>query len=236
MHCYDLGILQVAVPSVLQEMTEDETCFAGPTLQARYTRAYKDYRRWFKHRHTRSVIGKRFLVKTWRKSSAYPHITQLTAKAAALRSMSYWLAEVCRTHAPRNEAFALRSAMLNSFMRADVVNRNNGKHLNAVQHRLFCGALENALVCYNSLASSALRDGRLLYKVIPKFHAITHFYDAQINARRVACYPDEDMVGRVKRIYVRCHGATAPVRTLQRYHILVCIRWMEVLARMRGIE
>ena len=62
---------------------------------------------------------------------------------------------------------------------------------------------------------------------------MTHFYDTRINPRRVTCMLDEDMVGRMKRIYVRCHGKTAPKRALQRYQIVVCIRWWDMLATLR---
>ena len=63
-----------------------------------------------------------------------------------------------------------------------------------------------------------------LYKLIPKFHALTHYYDTRLNPRRVTCYQDEDMVGRMKKIYVRCHGNTAPRASLQRYRVMIGIR------------
>ena len=49
------------------------------------------------------------------------------------------------------------------------------------------------------------------WKVVPKFHALSHIaYDnGGVNPRQVHCYQDEDMVGKLKRIYLRCHGALA---------------------------
>ena len=44
---------------------------------------------------------------------------------------------------------------------------------------------------------------------------------------------DEDMVGRMQRIYIRCHGTTAPTRALQRYQIVVGIRWWAMIGKIR---
>ena len=44
---------------------------------------------------------------------------------------------------------------------------------------------------------------------------------------------DEDMVGRGKKIYCGCHGATAPQAGILRYAILLCCRiWQELLAML----
>ena len=75
-----------------------------------------------------------------------------------------------------------------------------------------------------------------LYKLIPKFHALTHYYVTRLNPRRATCYQDEDMVGRMEKIYVNTHGSTAPKRALERYHVVIGIRWNDVMAQLRGIS
>ena len=236
MHCMDLGIYQYMVPSVMKELTEVPGVFAGATIDDRYAAAYRAYRVWCKQRRVKSVIGKKFKKSVWvkkTKDSPYPHITQLTAKAAALRSMTYWLCTITQAHALTDPHSALRASMVASFVRADQICRTSGRFLTANEHRTLCVAIEAALVSYNALAVEACRDGKKLYKIVPKFHALTHIYDVPINPRRTACYQDEDMVGRMKRIYVRCHGSTAPRRALQRYCVLVCIRWWSKLRAIR---
>ena len=209
--------------------------FVGASRGARYKDAFRKYRAWCRTRHVKSVIRKPFAVKVWRGTSTkYPRISQIQAKAAALRTMAYWLDSVCREHAV-DEHGADRATMIANFVKFDKVCRRNGRHLRASEHLLLCRYLEAALVSYNHLAVGAAQAGRKLYKVIPKFHAITHYYSIGINPRRVSCYQDEDMVGRMKRIYVRCHGATAPRRALQRYAVLACIRWWDVLRQLRNI-
>ena len=234
MHCLDLGVYQLAVPSVMQELTSAPGVFPGASVDDRYAAAYREYRLWCKTRRVKAVIGKRFTRKVWRKSSnVYPRISQLSAKAAALRSMTYWVDKVLRERA--NVGAEVRATMISSFVRADHVCRVSGRHLSVAQHRALCQNLEAALTSYNLLASEALVANKRLYKIIPKFHAVTHTYDLAINPRRVTCYQDEDMVGRMKAIYVKCHGSTAPMRSLQRYCVLVCIRWWELLRVLRGV-
>ena len=57
-----------------------------------------------------------------------------------------------------------------------------------------------------------------------------------VNLRRVTNYSDEDFVGRIKRIARACHGASAGMRIMHRYIILVATRWYERLAVIRGVR
>ena len=56
-----------------------------------------------------------------------------------------------------------------------------------------------------------------------------------VNPRRVHCYSDEDLVGKVKKLCTRCHGATVGVRAISRYCILLSIRWWHKLAEIRDL-
>jgi hypothetical protein len=92
----------------------------------------------------------------------------------------------------------------------------------------------------NALSSEALSAKEYRWHIVPKCHMATHlafdFAATGVNPRRVTCYADEDMVGRVKKIVERCHGSTAPVTSLHRYSILVGTRWWTRLAELRGIR
>ena len=79
---------------------------------------------------------------------------------------------------------------------------------------------------------------RKMWHTIPKNHLITHLmYDQapQANPRRVLCYADEEMVGKMKRIMERCHGSTAGRMGMHRYIILAGVRWWLKLGQLRGI-
>ena len=103
------------------------------------------------------------------------------------------------------------------------------------QHEEFCMHSERFLVCYNSLAAEAINGDKKLYNMLPKFHASTHHWHSRTNPRAVHCYADEDMVGRLKRIFITCHHSTAAKRALQRYAIVVCLRWWHAVHELRGI-
>ncbi len=170
---------------------------------------------------------------------SYPKISQVHAKAAATRSMQYWLRAVTATAATApaaSERVQQRAALFEALCQADTVMRQSGRHMSAEQQGELARRFEQALLLYNSLAAIALAQHRRVWKLLPKHHALTHIaYDnAGVNPRSVHCYPDEDMVGRMKRVYVRCHGRTAPERGLQRYMLLAALRWRRQLRASRS--
>ena len=149
--------------------------------------------------------------------------------------MVKWLARV--TH----DALALdnslhaqrRAAMFACFWRADVLMRQSGRHLAGASAQELAGCLERALQLYKALSLAA--DGKL-WPILPKHHALTHiaFDCAGTNPRRVHCYSDEDMVGKLKAIYTKCDARTAGSRGLQRYQLLQGIRWKRLAKRLHA--
>ena len=235
MHTHELGTLQLVAPSLMKDLTKPTSVvFRGNTRQAKLNDAHRKYGRWCKERRVKSVIRKVFRENIWCKGK-YPRISQLAAKAAALRAMTYWLADVCSRHTTTSHD-ATGACMIASFVEADRTLRGAGRFLTTAQHHRFCDAMESALVCYNALAVESYADGTFLWKCIPKHHAATHSYDSRTNPRWTHCYPDEDMVGRLKLIFNSCHGSTAPARSLQKYCILVGLRWWVALHSIRGLE
>ena len=117
---------------------------------------------------------------------------------------------------------------------ADIVMRAAPKFLNLSQRAKLIDHFEGALLAYNWLSSWAAGEDSKLYPMKPKCHALQHIaMDFGVNPRRTVCYLDEDVVGRSKRIYNGCHGSSAPYRSLQRYLIIIGIRWLSALRRMR---
>ena len=152
-----------------------------------------------------------------------------------LRSFQYYLLEAClRPLAMRTEAGCMRGAMMREFVAADLVMRKAGKFLDLNQRNQLIDHFENALLAYNWLSTWAERNFLKLYPMKPKIHALQHIaMDFGLNPRRTTCMLDEDMVGRAKRIYNGCHSDSAPYRSLQRYLIIVGLRWTAALRRVR---
>jgi hypothetical protein len=244
MHTLELGILQHAIPAALQELATAGIPAPGVAhgapatagqISATLRRLTSEYHAWCGERRVASKV--RRITPAWVEGDS-PSISQKHAKAAALRSMMYWLKDLCAATAGESEHAALRAAFFDSMCAADYAMRRGGRFLDAAGREAVARHVEDALLCYNSLgvASLRIRSGR--WPFIPKLHALTHIaYDnVGVNPRHVHCYADEDMVGRIKRVYIKCHADTAPQRALQRYALHTCLRWWLALRRLRGLS
>ena len=121
------------------------------------------------------------------------------------------------------------------FCEADRICRRAGRYFTSEERAEFCGWLEVGLKNCNALAAEALAENKKRFKLLPKCHALTHYYDTRLNPRRVTCYQDEDMVGRMKKIYIQTHSKTAPRAALLRYRVVIGIRWSDLMAELRGM-
>ena len=237
MHTLDLGVYQHVIPSSIWELTSDSQVWNERSRQGRFQRAYGEYRAWCKGQKIKAVTKKRFHFKRFRPSAGkYPFMSQVTAKAAATRSMAYWLNEVCQRHTTTQHD-KLRAGMMHHFIQADIICRRAGRYFTDEEQDTFSKHMQTSLRCCNALAAEALRLSKRNWKMVPKFHALQHIISdfGNLNPRRVHCYADEDMVGKMKRIFVKCHASTASVRSLERYAILMCLRWWIALHNIRGI-
>ncbi len=194
MHCMDLGILQVAVPSALHELTRDASVFPGRALNDRLEAATAAYHEWCAANGHASNKA-RAITRPW-VTLPHPQIGQLHCKAAAMRTMAYWVRDVC---APLQVSRAghVRWAFFYYLCSADEVMRRAGRHLRRAEHEAVACKTESALQCYAWLHHRSRARGIPLWKILPKHHAWTHIaYDNMgVNPRAVHCYMDEDMVG-----------------------------------------
>ena len=235
MHTVDLGIYQVAVPSALAELTRRKPYgFPGRLLEHRVKGASAQYRAWCEAKHVRART--RRITEAWvkvRAGNKCPRISQKHCKAAALRRMVQWLALICQDALANDNSLHAqrRAALFASFWHADVLMRQAGRHMSAASAQELAATVEDALQLYKALSLEA---GGGLWPLLPKHHALTHiaFDSAGTNPRRVHCYSDEDMVGKLKAIYIKCDARTAGHRALQRYQILQAIRWRGLAKRL----
>ena len=238
MHTMDLGILQHGAASTMWELTEpigEGGIFVGGTRQERFDAAYLHYDAWVTRNHLPGK-AKKFKATQWRKNGQhFPVIHQQVMKAAVLRSFVYYLAEAsCLPSAIATDRGCTRAVMWREFAAGDVVMRGAGKFLDRDQRAALINHFENALLAYNALAVESASNNEKLYLIIPKHHALVHIaIDFGLNPRRTQCYLDEDMVGRCKRLYNSCNAASASLRVLQRYFIMVGLRWANEIRRLR---
>ncbi len=146
----------------------------------------------------------------------WPTISQEHAKAAALRAMLPWVAGLADARAHNSQVACLRARCLRGFMEMDAAFRGQPRFLAAEQAGK---AQAHCLDALQALAQLQELRPRGPWRVVPKAHALLHIAcDSVLSNPRVAhCYQDEDFIGRTKRLYVACHGRTAPQRAAQRY-------------------
>jgi len=155
--------------------------------------------------------------------------------------MLFWMQKVTAEVAaasPTERALVRRSLFANLAIFETMCRVAKRKPTKVEQLRM-AKAMEDALRCYNYLAYETHQVKKRNWKVVPKFHYVTHSaYDQSkvTNPRWVHVYADEDMVGKVKKIVVACHAKTASTRVLERYNILFGARWLRALMAARGLK
>ncbi len=233
MHTLDLGILQLALPAALHELLH-AGFFGEGNVEERLKAATRHYKAWCKRGRVKAQ-AKRFRL-AWVKLP-HPQIGQVHAKAAAARSMQHWMCDVCeqRARAAPSEHAWTRWALFWNLCSADRLMRRGRRHLPRNEQERLAQRIEAALQSYGWLSGRARQSGVSLWKLIPKHHAMTHigFDTLGVNPRHVQCYLDEDMVGKIKRLYVACHPKTAPRRCLERYVLGQAMHWLWALEHLR---
>ena len=193
MHCMDLGVLQVAVPSALAELTRPGGAFEGDTIEQRLQDATRRYRSWCSRTNCQARVKK--ITRAWVKLP-HPQIGQVQAKAAALRAMLPWIRDVCADHKGSLQG-KMRWAHFHFLASADRLMKRSPRHLPPKQQAALARRMEASLQCAAWLRRRAAATRVPLWKLLPKHHALTHIgYDAGgDNPRRQHCYEDEDRLG-----------------------------------------
>jgi hypothetical protein len=104
---------------------------------------------------------------------------------------------------------------------------NAGLLLSEVQtNRLeYLGKLH--VLCFMELYM--LTSGRNLFSVKPKLHyfeeLILQTIELRLNPKCLACWGEESLLGKLKRVGQRCHGSTMLRTSMQRWFVLLALRW-----------
>jgi len=153
MHTLDLGILQLAIPSALQELTSAGGLFEGRTRECRVKAASAAYDYWCRKNKVQCRCKR--ITMQW-VLGPRPKISQAHCKAAPLRRMVQWIMEACQEAAAREADLHARrrAAFFVCLHHADCTMRANGRCLGCAAAAAISRALRDALVLYK-----ALRDG-----------------------------------------------------------------------------
>jgi hypothetical protein len=86
------------------------------------------------------------------------------------------------------------------------------------------------LLSWQKLASDKQRVLAMRYKIRPKHHYLQHIgldlLRTRLNPRYFSsCFDDESFLGNIKRIAVKCHGATTCIRVMRRHLLFLRLQW-----------
>ena len=238
MHILDLGVYQSVAGSCLFELVLEGVWTY--TDDAGFKAAHVQYKKWCtKHRLEPCPMFDQGQLR--RSATEYPEFGQQSAKANMIKHIMYWLRDVLsQPGVSAGPHGCCRRSMVEAFCAVEDVLANHGRFLPITSREAVADHMERALIHMNYLHCEALEKKEFFWHIPTKCHMATHlaydFVAEGVNPRRVTCYADEDMVGRVKRIVQRCHGAKAGTRVLDRYAILVGTRWWTRLAQLRGLR
>jgi hypothetical protein len=206
---------------------QEPSAFKGRGRAARCKDATAVYLAWADRERVSTSSRVKAITAQWVEGQ-WPTISQQHAKAAALRAMLPWVAELAEAqlgHGQAGPASLLQAKCLRGLADLDQVYSCHGSY-----PRFLSSDQEQAAVGHCAMALQALAELEKLtphgpWRLIPKAHALLHLAcDSAMGNPRVAhCYQDEDFVGRVKRMYTSCHGKTAPRCALERYCLGVSI-------------
>ncbi len=220
MHTLELGLLQRVIPAALQGLMglvsrAEASVWPGRSKAARCVAATEAYHSWVRARGVGASTRVKKITPRW-VSGQWPVISQEHAKAAALRAMLPWVVELSGSRAAASHMAQLRHKCLRGLAAMDAVYAQQPRLLSCSQEET---ASAHCLSALAALAELTRLSPEGPWRLIPKAHALMHIAcDSCMGNPRVAhCYQDEDFIGRVKRLYVACHGKTAPQRALQRY-------------------
>ena len=100
--------------------------------------------------------------------------------------------------------------------------------------------IQRHLHCWQRLASYSQKQGWLLWRFKPKHHYLDHVsWDlpgTRLNPNMGSVWDEESFLGKIKKIAVRCHSATTMKRLIQRYLLLMGMRFEDARRMSRSFR
>ena len=86
------------------------------------------------------------------------------------------------------------------------------------------------LLVYQRLAQESVARGTFIYKIRPKLHDWEHTImlleaGSLFNPRFMSCFSEEDLMGRIKKLGLKCPRQSAPWRILEKWLLQAFRRW-----------
>lgn len=223
MHVMHLGLLKDVLGAAIVLLCEHPYFYGQQNLEKNLDAAYGSWRSWCQHNHITTSV-RRFTPSRLHRLAA-SDFPCLSVKASNAKRVLWWLQEECILAAESQDqlicAMATCITQLCSFLscldEADLILTET-EAANAYEYG------QNFLLSLNLIFNRS-RD-RYLLRPRPKVHYYRHLLmglkEDRINVRHLACYQEEDMMGKTTRVAKRTHRTTTSLCTLLRCALHVC--------------
>ena len=228
MHNEYLGLCRDLCANLLWELDLCGNLVDAATLDERLRAEHVDMLKWCKDFGFKRHAGNVFSAASLKLDSKYPELSS-TYKAAAVKTLCIYLGHRWSTAETSSQHVKLVVVCAWSYAEYLRVLDMAGRYMNSQERERAYWACGLFLRCYTQLSDEAWTSGKYLWKCRPKLHYVDHVRRrlklSCVNPRFMINWAEEGMMGCMKRIGSKCHGATASHRMLQRYLLYMSRRW-----------
>ena len=214
LHCLNLGVSRMLCGSILRVLIQEKHVFEGGNIEDQLKSATNAFRSFARARGFHVRMKK--LTKS-RLSWATDKYAELTCSGHDNYVVGLWLQEVLESgHTERYPEFATMLWAINNAMS---ILYGAGRFLTDGEKDRVRTLGSTFLRVYMQCAGNAVRDDKLLFRVIPKIHALQHALHSPrcVNPACYSTWMDEDFLKKMARVLVLTSAVTSQKRILQRW-------------------
>lgn len=213
LHCWNLGISRHMLASCLKILLSDQIVFPAPTLPGRLKMASESLLA-FARRHRYPLRMKKITKNKLKwKARRYPELASSGYDAFVVGT---WLEQ---TLTPHNHHYPEIATLLWSSNKGISLLYSAGAFLTTGEKQSVKVYGDIFLQTYVTLAGRALNEHKLLFRVIPKLHLMSHIFNwkRSVNPSRYSTWMDEDYLKKIGKTLGLTQQKTAQQRLLQRW-------------------
>ena len=217
LHAIDLGVSAHIVANIFWELLPQ----FGPNQAEQVKRLQQMIKAFYSRNKVASQMEGKLTLDRLRTMGSWP---KLKAKAAAVRNLVPYVAELAAQHNSGSLHDTRRLALANDLHEFYNLLQNEGRFFSASALASVQRLGNSVPILYAHLAAEALDSGTKAWKLVPKFHLYQHLCLHQSashgNPRFYWTYADEDMVGQMVEVAQSCHPSTMAPTAMFKWLVL----------------
>lgn len=213
LHAVDLGIASHIIANIFVEVMQLKHW--GPNLKLQTDGLASALADWYRQNKDKHRIQGKLSIDRIRTRGGWP---KLKAKGAATRHLSHFALHLAQQYDSGSLHDKQRIAVVQLLVRFYTILECEGVCLSPHARTELPKVGFRLCNIYAKLAHEAVEQGRMKWKLVPKFHLFQHLTEWQTvdfgNPRFWWCYPDEDLIGHLIEVAGSTHPRTMPLVSL----------------------